>query len=167
MKPITDTHSVPTEQKVTSMQLFDSLMGGNSEVVPVIDNYNGGAANPRIYKVVCQAGSPCTHSFFANVGTGASQMSGYLAAVMVTSSNPVDLEVHIEEYVDGDWKDLGLAYSASTDTYLQLKGTPAEGEPSSQDWNRIPVGIEFDGTPIRLRLVNSGATTLKAQFLTR
>ncbi|WP_321430501.1 hypothetical protein [uncultured Methanolobus sp.] len=89
----------------------------------------------------------------------------HIKGIKLLSTNPVDVALHYEEYVDGSWHDLGLAFSADTDAYLEFKGSPAAGEPSSQDWNWIPLDIPVDATPFRLRLEPTGETTLKAQVV--
>lgn len=151
--------SVAVNAKVRSIALYDNLDGTSNVIVPVTHAKNGGTSNPRIYKAV---GVAVETSFYGNVD---GSKSGKISGVKVRSSNPVDVDFHYEEYEDGSWVDLGLAYSGTTDPYLKFKGSPAEGEPSSQDRNWVPINTPFDATPFRIRLVPTGTTTLYVQVL--
>lgn len=158
MEDINDTYGVPVNAKIKSIPLYDDLMGTSTNIIPVTHAKNGGVGNPKIYKATAGA----EISFFGNVD---GRKSGKIAGVKVSSSNPVDVEFHYEEYEDGIWRDLGLAYSAGTDTYLAFKGTPGVGEPRSQDRNWVPLNVPFDGTPFRMRLVPASSTTLRVQVV--
>ena len=158
MEDSNSTLDTPVVSKVKSIALYDDLDGNVVNVTPVTHAKNGGATNPKIYKVTASS----EVSLYGNVN---GDKCFHIKGIKLLSTNPVDVAFHYEEYVDGSWHDLGLAFSADTDAYLEFKGSPAAGEPSSQDWNWIPLDIPVDATPFRLRLEPTGETTLKAQVV--